>query len=168
MLSDLGNPPTTAARLNRAEPVVRAAHPATAVIADTGPSTTLPASAHSCPSIQSQPEVPSYHDHGWEPWPIDSTNILAGDPHAHVRWLRRNGADQPFYQAGWLDMAPCVVRMLCDGLQTFLIEQGSLTIEGEDGARVRLGPGEAVSPARDTVSTWTISEPLRCFFTSSK
>jgi len=151
-----GNPPTTAGRLNRHDTALGEEAPA------------MQPDAAVVPAIRPRTEVPSYRDHGWEPWPIDPANILAGDPNARVRWLRRNETDEPFYQAGWLAMAPCVVRMLCDGLQTFLIEQGSVTIEGEDGVRVRLGPGEAVSPARDTVSIWRISEPLRCFFTSSK
>ncbi|HVC82740.1 MAG TPA: DUF3445 domain-containing protein [Chloroflexota bacterium] len=180
-----GNPPTTAGRLNRSDPLARATLTVATEITVAGHSATQPASADSSSSIRPQPEargaqscqpapsggfIPGEkpYGNGWEPWPIDPANILAGDPRARVRWVRRNGADEPCYQAGWLDMAPSVVRILCDGLHTFLIERGAVTIEGEDGALVRLGPGEAISPPRDSVSTWTIGDPLRCFFTFSK
>jgi uncharacterized cupin superfamily protein len=95
-------------------------------------------------------------------------HILAGEPQARVRWVRRSEADEPWYQAGWLEFAPSIIRMPCDGLHTFLIERGAVTITDEGGALLCLGPGDAVSPARDAVTVWTIDEPLRCFFTQSK
>ncbi|HVA89138.1 MAG TPA: heme-dependent oxidative N-demethylase subunit alpha family protein [Chloroflexota bacterium] len=115
----------------------------------------------------SQPEAHVQGD-GWEPWPLDPENVLEGDPRARVRWVRRSGYSEPWHQAGWLELEPSVTRMLCDGLQTFLIEEGELTISGEDGVPRRLGAGEAFVPERDSVNLWAVSAPLRCFFSYSK
>lgn len=107
-------------------------------------------------------------DPSWEPWPLDPARVLAGDPVPRVRWLRQNGPDEPWYRAGWLKLAPATLRLPCEGPETYLIEQGRVTITVEDGDPVTLEAGDAISLPRDSVAIWVISEPVRCFFTASK
>lgn len=103
-----------------------------------------------------------------EPFTFDPAQVLEGEPHARVQWVRRSEPDQPWYQVGRLFIAPCTVRMICEGFQTFLIEEGEMMVTIDDGESQTYGAGDVISPPRDSVSIWRITRPLRCFFTYSK
>jgi len=94
--------------------------------------------------------------------------MLEGDPHARVRWLRRNGPDEPFYQAGLLAMEPSCVRMLLTANETCHLLAGRATVSTDTGAALALVPGDMASFPINTIATWTIHEPLIRFFVSTK
>jgi dimethylamine monooxygenase subunit A len=165
-----GNPPTTAARLWRsndgqAEPSTAAPYERERPQDRGGRRTSLDTGepAGTAP-------MPAYvWDEGdGEPFTFDPAHVLEGEPRAHIRWARRSKPDQPWYQAGRLFMVPCTVRMICEGFQTFLIEDGEAVVTIDDEESIRCGAGDVISLPRDSVSIWRITRPLRCFFTYSK
>ena len=103
-----------------------------------------------------------------EPFPFDPAHVLEGEPLARVQWARRSEPEQPWYWAGRLFIAPCTVRMICEGFQTFLIEDGEVVVTHDEGTPETVGVGGVISPPRDSVSVWRITRALRCFFTYSK
>ncbi len=105
---------------------------------------------------------------GFQPFHFDPAHVLEGEPRARVHWIRRSALDQPWYQVGRLRIEPSTIRMICDGFQTFLIEEGELcvTVDGDEPRVVQAG--EVISPPRDSVSLWRVVRPIRCFFTYGK
>ncbi len=105
---------------------------------------------------------------GFEPFHFDPAHVLAGEPRARVQWIRRSGLNEPWYQVGRLRIEPSTVRMICDGFQAFLIEQGEVLVTVDQGEPQRFQTGEVISPPRDSVALWQVIRPLRCFFTYGK
>jgi uncharacterized cupin superfamily protein len=113
--------------------------------------------------------VPTNRDaDGFEPFHFDPTHVLEGEPRARVQWIQRSALNEPWYQVGRLRIAPSTVRMVCDGFQTFLIEEGEVMVTVDDEAPRRFQVDEAILLPRDSVSVWQVIQPLRCFFTYAK
>ena len=97
-----------------------------------------------------------------DPWPIDTTNILAGDAEAHgtVLWQSED-------------------KLLCNGVwscttgkfnweytwnETFYLVQGKISISIGNADSKEYNSGDLVFVPTGTNTTWTIIEPVRKVF----
>jgi uncharacterized cupin superfamily protein len=114
------------------------------------------------------PTAPYYLSAGtpatWEPYAFGTTQTLAGNPNARIRWLRRNGAKESLYLAGIVEVQPSRLRRVGLGNETCQVIAGHVTVTGEDGNTIAASPGDLLSFAPDTVWTWEITELLRYSF----
>lgn len=103
----------------------------------------------------------------WEPWPLAAWQVLEGEPRARVRWLRRNVEDEPFYQAGEIEMHPSRTRWTIAGNETSRILSGRATVTCGEDRHWTLEPGDSISFDPNTVVEWTVLETLRRSFVAS-
>ena len=103
----------------------------------------------------------------WEPMPIDTPDLLEGDPVPRVHWLRKNEKGDPTYLAGLWHVQPAKFRWLFFGHETFHVLEGRATITVDDGSSVTVKAGDIVSFPINTPSVWEVHEPLKKMFVIS-
>ena len=64
------------------------------------------------------------HTSLWEPMPIDTPDLLEGDPVPKVHWLRKNEKGDPTYLTGLWWVQPATFRWLFFGHETFHVLEG--------------------------------------------
>ena len=109
----------------------------------------------------------SVHTSLWEPMPIDTPDLLEGDPVPRVHWLKKNEKGDPTYLAGLWHVQPAKFRWLFFGNETFHVLEGRATITTDDGTSVEVRPGDIISFPIDTPSVWEVHEALKKFFVIS-
>jgi uncharacterized cupin superfamily protein len=87
-----------------------------------------------------------------------------GEVAGEVAWLRNTERDGRTYKAGmWrADPSSCPYYFAAD--ETFVMIEGILDIELEDGTKLRYGPGDTGSFLLGTNSTWMVVERVVHFF----
>jgi uncharacterized cupin superfamily protein len=103
----------------------------------------------------------------WEPMPIDSPDVLEGDPAPKVHWLKKNEKGEPTYLTGLWLVQPSKFRWLFFGNETFHVLEGRAIITVDDGASVEVKPGDIISFPINTPSVWEVLEPLKKVFVIS-
>jgi len=93
--------------------------------------------------------------------------VLAGEPSAHVGWLRTDSAGDGMLLAGTFTVEPSTFRYTFGGDETFYVLEGICTIEPDGGEPVELRAGDVASFRKGTTSTWTVRQRLRKFFVIS-
>jgi dimethylamine monooxygenase subunit A len=96
-----------------------------------------------------------------EPYVLPTTQVIAGDPRATIRVLRRNEQNAPLYLAGIVTVQPSTIRRVNLANETCSVLTGRARLTRDDGETVLIGPGTMISLSPDTVWTWEIVEPLR-------
>jgi len=110
----------------------------------------------------------SIHTSLWEPMPIDTPDVLEGDPAPRVHWLKKNEKGDPTYLTGLWHVQPSTFRWLFFGNETFHVLEGRATITIDDGASVEVKPGDLLSFPMDTPSVWVVHEAVKKFFVISQ
>jgi len=110
----------------------------------------------------------SIHTSLWEPMPIDTPDVLEGDPAPRVHWLKKNEKGDPTYLTGLWHVQPAKFRWLFFGNETFHVLEGRATITIDDGASVEVKPGDLLSFPMDTPSVWVVHEAVKKFFVISQ
>jgi uncharacterized protein len=95
----------------------------------------------------------------YEPMVVEGTQI--GEAH----WLRTEGSQGNAHEAClWRTEAPASYEYLFDGDESFVVLEGSVSIELVDtGERVDLKAGDIASFNDGTRSVWTFTEPFKKF-----
>lgn len=101
----------------------------------------------------------------FEPFPLPE--VLDGDPHGQVHWLRTAGSGETTLMAGIFVGQPSRFRYTFETDETFHVIEGRVTIVLDSGDSVTLGPGDIASFPQGARATWEIAEPLRKFFVLS-
>jgi uncharacterized protein len=101
----------------------------------------------------------------FEPFPLD--DVIEGDPHGRVHWLRTAGSTDATLMAGIFTGQPSRFNYVFETDETFHVIEGSVTITLESGEAVDLVPGDIVSFPRGAHAVWDIKQPLRKFFVLS-
>jgi uncharacterized cupin superfamily protein len=96
---------------------------------------------------------------GFEPMVVDGEQV------GEARWLRTEGSHGNAHEAClWRTDAPASYEYLFTGDESFLVLEGSVSIEILDsGERVEIKAGETASFNRGTRSIWTFTEPFKKF-----
>jgi uncharacterized cupin superfamily protein len=81
-----------------------------------------------------------------------------------VSWLRTGGSDGSVLKAGMWKCEKSTFPYLFGVDETFVMIEGVLRVELEDGRTWDLGPNETASFVKGTRSTWTVVEPVLHFF----
>ena len=110
----------------------------------------------------------SVHASLWEPMPIDTPDLLEGDPVPRVHWLKKNEKGDPTYLAGLWHVQPAKFRWLFFGNETFHVLEGRATITTDDGTSVEVKAGDIISFPINTPSVWEVHEALKKFFVISQ
>lgn len=87
-----------------------------------------------------------------------------GEPAGEVAWLRNTSRDGRTYKAGMWKAGPSSCPYYFAADETFVMIEGVLDIELEDGTKLSFGPGDTGSFQLGTRSTWTVKEPVVHFF----
>ncbi len=87
-----------------------------------------------------------------------------GDVAGVVSWLRTEGNDGCVLKAGMWQCEKSSFPYLFGLDETFVMIEGILRVELEDGRSWDLGPNETASFKKGTRSTWTVIEPVLHFF----
>jgi uncharacterized cupin superfamily protein len=103
----------------------------------------------------------------WEPMPLDTPDMLEGDPEPRVHWLKKNEKGDPTYLAGLWLVKPAKFRWLFFGNETFHVLEGRAVITIDDGTSVEVKPGDIISFPMNTPSTWEVKETLKKMFVIS-
>jgi len=103
----------------------------------------------------------------WEPMPLDTPDMLEGDPEPKVHWLKKNEKGDPTYLAGLWLVKPAVFRWLFFGNETFHVLEGRAVITIDDGTSVEVKPGDIISFPMNTPSVWEVKETLKKMFVIS-
>jgi uncharacterized protein len=92
--------------------------------------------------------------------PFSNDGATAGE----VAWLRKSGSEGSTLRAGmWrCEKMTFPYPFLVD--ETFVMTEGLLRVELEDGTSWDLGRGDTASFLKGTKSTWTVLEPVLHFF----
>jgi uncharacterized cupin superfamily protein len=107
------------------------------------------------------------HTSFWEPMPLDTPDMLEGDPDPKVHWLKKNEKGDPTYLAGLWLVKPAKFRWLFFGNETFHVLEGRATITIDDGTSVEVKPGDIISFPMNTPSVWEVKETLKKMFVIS-
>lgn len=87
-----------------------------------------------------------------------------GDVAGVVSWLRTHDSDGRVLKAGMWKCETSSFPYLFGLDETFVMIEGVLRVEFEDGRCWELGPYETASFKKGTRSTWTVVEPALHFF----
>ena len=111
----------------------------------------------------SRPSVIRASEIGYTPWPGTQEEVLEGSLAMRVHTLFASPDGRT--ANGFWQCDPCKVRLVHPFHETFVVLEGSLTIEPEGGEPVKMGPGDAVVLPEGTVSIWTIHATVTKLFT---
>ena len=100
----------------------------------------------------------------WEPF------VVEGEAIGEVHWIRTEGSEGAalavgLWRSGPQPPPPFPYTFSVD--ETFHALEGELVIELESGEKITLRPGDVVSFAKGTKSTWTVTEPFKKLFVIS-
>jgi uncharacterized cupin superfamily protein len=96
-----------------------------------------------------------------DPWPIDASQVTAGDPQASGTLLWKS-ADARLAVGIWACTPGSFRWTHAD--ETAVVVQGRATVERDDGEPIELAPGVVAFFPEGLVTRWTVHEPLRKAF----
>jgi uncharacterized protein len=111
----------------------------------------------------SAPRVVRASEADYTAWPGTREEVLDGSLAMEVHTLFASPDGRT--ANGFWRCDPCKVRLLHSFHETFVVLDGSLTIEPEGGEPITMGPGDAVVLPEGTVSIWTIHQTVTKLFT---
>jgi uncharacterized cupin superfamily protein len=111
----------------------------------------------------SAPRVVRASEAEYTGWPGTREEVLDGSlaMRVHLLFASPDGRTAN----GFWRCDPCKVRLVHPFHETFVVLDGSLTIEPEGGEPITMGPGDAVVLPEGTVSIWTIHQTVTKLFT---
>jgi uncharacterized protein len=97
----------------------------------------------------------------YEPFMIEGRQV------GKVHWLRTDSGGVGVLNAGVWKAEPGSFDYVFETDETFLLLDGSVTVDTHDGSSVELHKGDIVSFVAGTKATWHVLEPSKKFFVVS-
>lgn len=100
---------------------------------------------------------------GWFPYPIPPEEIKEGEPACEVKILRTVGVSTPILRAAFFSAEPSTFTWEFSQDETFVILEGTISVEFESGEKFDLEPNDALSVSAGSNATFVVHEPSRKF-----
>ena len=99
----------------------------------------------------------------WLDYPVKPEDHISGDPKCKLNIIRTKGALTPVHQAMVLTIEPSTFRYRFERDESWIVLEGKVRIELEDGEVVNMETGDMVSILGGRNSTWQVFESFKKF-----